>query len=243
MKRAPDRTGAALLAIAAAGVVISHPAREAAARWYADASGYNRSITDFVRHNRASLHGREVAVLGVSGMSPWSHTTGAYIARIAAVRVGWFVYVPREDIFYRFGRLDGGDIEVRPESRACADDPHGHRLYVIVDSEGGGAIVANCREALERAHPSPTIAGWRPTSVSARQARRGFGIEITGNHLGGAVDVTVDGHALEAVRTSGGRSMNVQVPARSHGERVVQFTVLHRGQPVTHGEVNVVDRR
>jgi hypothetical protein len=236
-----DLAGIALLAVAAAAVWVSHGPRDAAARWYAEVAGYNRAITEFVRANRNALRNRDVAVFGVRGLSPWSLSAGAYVNDVVGAPVDWEVYVPEEDIFYRFGRQAGGRVAVRPEADACAPRPQDRRVFLAFDRAGRGAIAARCNEALQHAYPPPVIAAWGPKSVTREQAASGFDMYFTGSNLVDGVDVAVAGAALGVMRVEQGRVMTTRIPAGTAADGLVRFTVRHRGRPVLEEAVDVSD--
>lgn len=237
--RTVDWPGAVLLLIAAVGAWISHEPRLAAARWYAEVAAYNRSIGTFLRENREALRDRTVAVFGVAGLSPWSNSAGGYLTRLVGSPVAWQVYVPSEDIFYRFGAFPGGRVTVQPETSACDDARKDGGVYLTFDAEGRGSFAQSCEAALQRVHPFPTLDAWGPKTISAAQAAAGFAMYFTGSNLGAAVDVSVSGSALAMVRARQGRLMTTTIPPRSDTERVVRFSVRYRGRTVFEGEVEV----
>lgn len=238
MKRTVDLAGVLLLSIAAAGVWMSHGPRREAAEFYAQAAAYNRSLTAFVAQNAAALRERTVAVFGLTGLSPWSVSAGAYLTKLAGSPVAWQVYVPKTDIFYPSGRTASGHVDVRLEAGACETVP-ADVTYLVFDNVGRGAFTTDCDAALARAHPAPTIDAWGPKSVSAEQAAAGFDMFFTGIDLAGSVDVSVAGKSLGMVRAKQGRLMTTSIPARSDADGVVRFSIDHRGRSVGGGEVRV----
>ena len=239
MPRRVDWVGAALLAIAAAGAWMSHGARSEAARWYAEVAGYNRSITTFLMQNSAALQGRPVAVFGVGGLSPWSHSAGGYLTKLVGSPVAWQVFVPGPDAFYSLGRVAKGVIDVQTDSKACTEAATPGRVHLAFDPLGRGRIAASCDDALRSAYPPPTIDAWDPKNVSAAQAASGFNMLFTGANLGAGVDVSVGGKPLPMVRAKQGRLMTTTVPPASDTQGSIRFSVDQRGRSVMQGEVKV----
>jgi len=148
---APARTraaGALLLGVAIAAVAGSYDARRDLARHYARHASYNRAIADFLAERRDALAGNAVAVHGLAGPSPWSNSTGAYLERFLGRRVDWHVFVPREDLFYRFGTKPGGTVHVHPAARACEIAGAPGIAHVVVGADGRARVVADCTEAM-----------------------------------------------------------------------------------------------
>ena len=240
MKRV-DITGLALVGIAIAGLVVSHPSREVAARNYAEAVGYNRAVTGFVAANRDRFAGRAASVFGLSGLSPWSHTNGQYLTRLLGFPVKWRVYVPHADLFYSHGSLSNSVITVRPESAACEDGDR--TVFVVFDERGEGAFASDCNDALARSHRPPTLERWWPPRVTPAMAASGFHLTLYGEHLGSAVTVAVEGKEVPVVRANYGRLMTLVVPASTNARAAVTFDLRHRGQTSVSGKIDVTDER
>ena len=230
--------GVLLVAVAVFGLVITHAQRQTAARDYADAASYNRAVTSFLHGHRGQLAGRHVAVFGLSGMSPFSLTSGRYLTRLLGAPSTWHVYVPRSDPFYPLGVLPDGTITVRPESFAC--ELSAFATYVVFDSDGRGRCAKDCHAALEAAHPVPDVEGWEPRSVTLQEASAGFNIAIFGRYLGGAVGMTVDGRPTATVQARRGRLMTASIPPQPTPAKVIAFTVEHRGRPAFQGRIDVL---
>lgn len=236
-----DIAGIALVALAMIGFVRSQPQRADSARSYAEAVGYNRSITGFLVEHRERIAGRSVAVLGVSGLSPWSQTNGAYLTRLLGTPVAWRVYVPAVDIFYTLGTLPEGVVTVRPEAAACDDDPRS--VFVVFDERGAGTFANDCRDALARAHPAPIVARWSPARATPAMAASGFVVSIMGERLGSAVTVHIDGKEVDVVRGDRGRLMTALTPPLASPSRTIALDVRHRGDSVARGEIEVAAQR
>jgi hypothetical protein len=240
MKRI-DVAGLALCGLALLGLAISHPPRAAAARSYADASSYNRSITTFLTEHRDRLAGRTVAVFGVSGLSPWSQSKGAYLTRLLGVDVRWRVYVPATDIFYTHGTLPEGIVTVLPESAACENEASA--VFVVFDERGEGAFASDCSDAMSRSHPPPVVERWWPLRVTPAMAAAGFDVSVVGRRLGSAVTVSVEGQPVQVVRADRGRLMTTTTPPLAKPGGSVAFDVLHRGRSVAQGRIEVASDR
>ena len=232
--------GALLVLLAAVGVWTSNEPRMAAARWYAEVGAYNRSITGFLQQHRDALRDRTVAVFGVAGLSPWSHSAGGYLTRALRSQVGWQVFVPAQDTFYAFGRT--GTVAVQPET-ACDRGRSDATLFVAFDVDGRGSFAQTCEEALRRVHLPPMLETWGPKSVSIAEASAGFNMIFTGTNLGPGVDVSVGGASLSMVRAQRGQLMTTTIPPRSDPGRVVRFSVNDRGRSFLDGEVEVAGAR
>jgi hypothetical protein len=230
--------GVLLAAVAVLGVLITHTQRQTAVRDYADAANYNRAITSFLHGHRGALVGRHVAVFGLSGMSPFSLTSGRYLTRLLGAPSSWHVYVPRSDPFYPLRVLPGGTITVRPESFAC--ELSAFAIFVVFDGDGRGRFAADCNAALEAAHPVPDVEGWQPRSVTLQEASAGFVIAISGSRLGGAVALTVDGRPVATVKARRGQLMTASIPPQPTPGKVIAFTVEHRGRPAFQGRIDVL---
>jgi hypothetical protein len=235
-----DIAGSALLALAAFGLYHTQGQREASAASYAEAARYNRALTGFVAQHRERLAGRQVALFGLTGLSPWSHTTGAYLARRVGAAAAWRVHVPHADLFYSLDTRADSSITVRTES-ACEDDAQ--TVVIVFDERGEGSFAGDCRDALARAHPVPSVERWWPERVSQSMAAAGFHVTLTGERLGSAVTVAVDGRALPVVRARGGRLITTTTPPLAEPGRTVAFDVLHRGRSVVRAEIEVTPDR
>ena len=238
MRRARTHLASALLAaLAVVGILLTHNQRQGSARDYADAARYNRAITTFLHDRRAQLVDRHVAVLGVSGLSPFSLTGGRYLTRLLGAPASWHVYVPRSDPFYSMDALPDGMIIVRPESVAC--EIEAFAIYVVFDSDGGGRVAKDCRSALEAAHPVPEIDDWVPRHVTRQAAAAGFDVAFVGRHLGGAVGLRIDGRSTSTVHARRGKLMTATIPPDSVPRSAIPFTVEHRGHPVFEGRIDI----
>lgn len=234
-----DWAGVALVAIAGLGVWLSHEPRRDAARWYAEIAAYNRALTAFLLENRDTLRDRTVAVFGVAGLSPWSNSAGTYLAKLLGSQTRWQVYVPREDIFYQFGRLNRGQVDVQPESGACGTSSNGDIVHLTFDSVGRGTLAQGCEAALKLAHPPPAVEAWGPKTVSSAEAAAGFNMYFIGTNLGPGVEVAVNGTPLAMARAKQGRLMTTSIPAQAGSQRAIPFSVDDRGVSVFRGEVTV----
>ncbi len=182
-------------------------------------------------------------MFGVGGLSPWSHSAGAYLTKLVGSPVAWHVYVPSGGRLLPLGVLANGRVDVRPESAACEKAAQDKPLYLTFDPAGRGSFAQNCEDALQRVHPPPTLDAWGPKSVSAADAAAGFNMYFTGTNLGASVDVSVNGKSLGMVRGEQGRLMTTPIPAGSGSGNVVRFSVNHRGRSVLEGEVEVARTR
>lgn len=92
--------------------------RKAIVEWYARESILNEQIVKTLIQNRAAIsRAAEVGVVGIEGLSPWSHSAGDYLRNRLGFRNRWIVFVPKSDMFYS---LDGPPaspdsvVQVRP---------------------------------------------------------------------------------------------------------------------------------
>jgi len=231
------RVASAFLAgLAAAGLVLTHNQRQTAARAYAEAASYNRAITSFLFDHRHRLTERDVAVYGVSGASPFSLNSGAYLTRLLGAPSTWHVYVARIDLFYPAGALPGSVITVQPESSSCAER---EAIHVVFDSDGRGSFAGDCHAAVAASHRRPGVEAWQPARVSPQIAVAGFPFAITGSDFGNAVTLLIEGRPVPAVQARHGRLMTAMVPPRVSSGNAIAFTVEHRGRAVFHGKIDV----
>jgi hypothetical protein len=227
---------ALLVAIATLGCVLTHPQRQRAARDYAEAAGYNRAITSFLYDHRVQLTDRDVAVFGVSGLSPFSLTSGRYLTRLLGAPSMWHVYVPRIDPFYPLGAVPNGNITVRPEADAC--EPNAIAVFLVFNSDGRGSFARDCHAAMTAAHPVPEVDDWEPRRVTPQAAAAGFNLAIVGRNLGGAVGLSIDGRPLPTVQARRGQLMTVSIPPTA-SKSAIGFTVEHRGRVAFQGQVDI----
>jgi hypothetical protein len=228
---------ALLVGLAALGLVLTQSQRQTAARDYAEAASYNRAITSILFDHRRQLTERHVAVFGLSGMSPFSLTSGRYLTRLLGAPSTWHVYVPRTDAFYPPGIQLDGNITVRPESSAC--ESSAMAVYLVFDSEGRGSFAKDCRSAAEAAHPVPEVENWEPRHVTPQMAAAGFNFAVTGNHLGGAVGLRIEGRSIPTVQARRGQLMTATVSPLATPGGAIAFTVEHRGRPAFQGQIDV----
>ena len=238
MRLARAHAASALLAaVAITGLLLSHRQRETAAREYADAARYNRAITSFLREHRDRFVQRDVGVFGVSGLSPFSLTSGRYLSRVLGEPSSWHVYVARDDPFYPLGTLPDSLIEVHPESSACG--LAARAAYVVFDDEGRGRIAKDCHAALAAAHPPPEVEDWKPKRVTPEMAAAGFVVAVTGYHLGGAVSLHLAGRRVPTVHARHNRLMTASIPPDSAPGSAIVFTIEHRGAPAFQATIDV----
>jgi len=228
---------ALLVGLAALGLVLTQSPRQTAAREYADAASYNRGITTFLFDHREKLTERDVAVYGVSGMSPFSLTSGAWLTRLLGAPSRWHVHVARADLFYPLGAQPGSLVSVRPESSACVE--RGPAIHVVFDSDGQGRFATDCQAAVEASHPLPVVEAWQPGRVTPQMAATGFPLAITGSDFGNAVTLLVDGRPVPAAQARRGRLMTATVPPNATSAGTIAFTVEHRGRPAFQGRIVV----
>lgn len=235
-----DIAGVALLALAAFGLYHTQDQRATSAASYAEAARYNRATTDFVVRNRARLAGRNVAVFGLTGLSPWSHTTGRYLERGLSAPASWRVYVPHADTFYPYGERPQSRIAIKPETQAC--ELGDQAIYVVFDPRGNGSLARDCNTALSLAYPVPVIEQWTPRQVDAQTARRGFDIAFTGSDFNSAVALRINGVDVPVVRGQGGRLMTATVPKQDASLASIPLEITHRGRVVHRDSVRVGPR-
>lgn len=228
---------ALLVGLAALGLVITQAPRQTAAQEYADAASYNRGITTFLFDHRDRLTERDVAVYGVSGMSPFSLTSGAWLTRRLGAPSRWHVHVARADLFYPLGTQPRSIISVRPESSACVE--RSAAIHIVFDSDGRGRFARDCQAAVEGAHPLPAVEAWQPTRVTPQRAATGFPIAIAGSDFGNAVTLLVEGRPVSAAQARRGRLMTATVPPNAASGSAIDFTVEHRGRAVFQGRIDV----
>lgn len=205
---------------------------------YAAHGAYNQALADFVVRHRDQIAGRPVAVLGVSGLSPWSQTGGSYINRLLGAPHEWNVFVPRPDpYFYPAQRVPHWQVVVRPEVEACAL-PSG-TMFFAFDPQGQGLLSQDCHAALAFAHPRPVIDEWGPKSVTPAQVAKGFDMIFRGRNLTNAVAVMVDGQTLDMVRGPRFDVMTTTVPPRKSSAEPVTFRLLHRNDVVLEAAIPV----
>jgi hypothetical protein len=234
-----DVAGVLLLALAVFAAVKSYDLRREAARWYAEASAYNRAITRFLADHREALGDRPVAVYGVAGLSPWSLSAGGYLARLLGRDRTWHVFVMRPDIFYPLGALPHGSITVHLDDRACevAVDPR--TFHLVVERDGRPRFVDGCAQAVQLATPQPVIETWGPQHVTPVQRSQGFNLFFTGRDLVRGLEVRVGGLTTETAHAKGGALMTTSVPASAAADAAIPVEILRRGEPVFRGSVDV----
>ncbi|HEX4884333.1 MAG TPA: hypothetical protein VFX05_09360 [Casimicrobiaceae bacterium] len=239
MRRRLDIAGALLLALALVAVFKSYDNRRETARWYAEASDYNRAITRFLVDQRDRLADRPVAVYGVAGLSPWSLSAGGYLARLLGRDRPWHVFVMRPDIFYPLGALPHGSITVHLDERACeiASDPR--TLHVVVAPDGHPQFAGSCRQALDLATPNPVVASWGPQQVTPAQRDAGFNMFFTGEGLVRGLGVRVGGVSTETAHARQGALMTTAVPPLKGAGEVITVEILRRQDVVLRGTVAV----
>lgn len=226
-----------LLVVGAVLVARTQDVRRAGMHHYALYAAYNEAISDFLVRHRAQLVGRPLAVLGVSGLSPWALTGGWYLNRVLGANHEWNVFVPRPDPFYPARRVPIWQVVSHPESEACSM-PAG-TLFIAFDPRGHGKLMEDCNAALAFAHPRPVVDLWEPKSVTPAQAAAGFVMVFRGENLTNALAVRVDGKALDMVRTARFDLMTTTVPGRSGAVDAMPFQLLHRDAVVLDGVVAV----
>jgi hypothetical protein len=237
--RLPDWPSLGLVLLAAIALWMSQEPRRTAAAWYNDVAAYNRSITRFLVDHRDELGGRPIAVFGVGGLSPWSHTNGSYLSRLLRKDATWLVFVPWEDAFYHYGALPGGTVSIRAESEACSSLLGRPATFLTFDDRGQGSIVASCEAALEHLRIPAAVEAWGPTSVTKGEANAGFNMYFTGSRLIPGVGVKVDGKRLPMAYGEAGKLMTTSIPAQSAHGGTIRFVVVTREQTVLEATVEV----
>ncbi len=234
-----DSAGFALVVFAAIALALSHGSRRESAAWYNNVGLYNRSLTQFLVDHRGELLGRSIAVFGVAGLSPWSHSTGAYLSQLLGGSVQWLVFVPHEDVFYRFGASRNAAVSVYRERDACDTLRGVSATMLTFDEHGHGNFVDSCEEALDRIRIPATVELWGPKSVTPREVDAGFNMYFTGTHLLPGVEAVIGAKPLPMSYGDAGKLMTTSIPPHSARDGKIGFSIVSRETTILSGTVEV----
>ncbi len=133
--------GSALLTLFAAWR--THPERKAIVEWYRRESDRNAQIVRTLIENREALsHLAQVGIVGIDGLSPWSHSSGEYLWTRLQLRNHWIVFVPASNMFYSLDEPESVSpnwlVHVRPLSEISG---WSNLSLLIFDDAGRGRLV------------------------------------------------------------------------------------------------------
>lgn len=219
--------------------------RQEQSSYYRGHVDYNRTLMASLHALRADLQEGTVGILGVDGLSPWSHHTGDYIANQIGGRARWHVYVPQANIFYTPSEQLNGLVQVSLEDHACLPSgappaPAAPTKYLVVAPDGTATPYPDCQTARAHLAASIRVDTWGPQRVSAAAAGAGFALWFNGNNLG-RTQFRIGGQVVDRTIAQGGRLMTLSVPvAASAGRDRVPFSIVDvGGRPIYQGQVQI----